>query len=117
MKLLNGEEDILTFLDNCALVTPLQSLKEARRFVPVESASALGAVEWALDNNAALVAAAKGLYERLCPGGQLRDEAIRRCTTSWSFQVLPRSVAELADDDDLSLVQGGPRESFLDVCE
>ena len=112
-KLLNGRVGVLAFLDNCASITLLETVNGADR---IELTT--GTVEdraWAGAKRDLFVAAAHGLFRRLCPGGQLSDDEIMTNITRWSFQVLDPIVVDGPDDEDLSMVEEGPRKSFLDL--
>ena len=74
-KLLNGDEGVLCFLDNCSSITLLESLSQARRVQLVSTTTARDDA-WVKANDGLLAAAARGLYRRLRPDGQLDDDAI-----------------------------------------
>ena len=59
------------------------------------------------------MSAAHALYHRLWPQGQLGDDDLLSKVSDWSFQTIERSVDVVCVDEDLSLVEDGPHESFL----
>ena len=117
-NLFSGRQGVLEFLDNCGSVVSMEKLEEVRRFAPREVFRLPDAL-WSLANRNVLVQAAKNLYFRLHPGGQLTDDEILGKITEWSFQVLPPADDPNGDEDqtDLSLVETGARASFLAMCE
>ena len=115
-KLMNGQEGIMCFLDNCASITKLKSLSEAGQIELLSSTSTLDE-EWVDANRGLLAAAAHGLYHRLHPGGQLHDDEIVTNVAAWSFRVLDPIIVERRDDEELSLVEEGLHKSFLDLQE
>ena len=109
-KLLNGRVGVLDYLDNCASITCLQTVERANR---IELMTTVPDV-WVETHRALLGAAGRGLYHRLFARGQLLDTQIQTNITTWSFQVLDPIVVDQGDDEDLSLVEDGPHQSFLE---
>ena len=70
-------------------------------------------VNWTMTNKVLLMSAAHALYHRLWPQGQLGDDDLLSKVSDWSFQTIERSVDVVCVDEDLSLVEDGPHESFL----
>ena len=114
-KLLNGREGVLAFLDNCASIVAMRSLRDAHQFVPARTPS-MDDIVWTASNSGLVVAAARGLYGRFHPADQREDEEILRTVAMWSFQVLEDAETE-DDDENISLVQTGPRRSFVDLVQ
>ena len=73
--------------------------------------------DWVAANGGLLAAAARGLYGRLCPGGQLVGDAIRQIVAAWSFRVLEPIAVDLGLDENFYIVEDGPHQSFLDLRE
>ena len=114
-KLMNGNEGILSFLDNCASIVGMHTKRETNRFVPVRI---LPTEDIVLDDGseAFVRAVAHRLYRRLCPGGQVDgDGQILRTVLAWSFPVLEPAVFDDVDGEQLSLVHSGPRKSLVDL--
>ena len=63
--------------------------------------------------------AARDLYFTLFPSGQLSDDQIVKDVTGWAFQVIQQATIpeHNGETSDLSLVETGMRESFLEACE
>ena len=114
-KLLNGREGVLAFLDNCASIVAMRRSRDAHQFVPVRTPS-MDDIVWTAANRGLVVAAARGLFGRFHPANQLEDEEILRTVAMWSFQVLDSAETE-DDDENISLVQTGPRRSFVELVE
>ena len=72
---------------------------------------------WTASNRGLVGTACRMLYRRLYPTGQLNDEEILNTVASWSFPVLDSADFDHEDDENISLVQAGPRRSFVDLLE
>ena len=99
-KLLNGEEGVLCFLDNCASITLLESLPQARG-VELVSTTTSRDEAWIEANGGLLATSACGLYRRLRPEGQLADDAILANVRTWAFRVLEPIAVEDGFDEEL----------------
>ena len=116
-KLLNGREGVLVFLDNCSSIVAMRTVREASKFVPLSIKTVEDNV-WSAANKGLITAAAHGLYHRLFPEGQLPDGDVLKVVHSWSFKDLdPIAHEGLDEDENLSLVEIGPRKSFTDLLE
>ena len=104
------------FLDNCASIVSLKTKREADRFVPARIPTTEDVV-WTASNRGLVRTACRMLYRRLYPTGQLNDEEILNTVASWSFPVLDSADFDHEDDENISLVQAGPRRSFVDLLE
>ena len=100
-KLLNGREGVLAFLDNCASITSLQSVSEAKT-TEIVSITTVDDITWTFEAKRGLLkSAACGLYNRLCPNGQLDDHEILSKVPAWSFQFVDRAIDEHSDHEEL----------------
>ena len=115
-QLLNGREGVLRYLDNCGSIIGMRRKRDSNRFLPARIPSTDDLV-WTAANRGIAIVAARGLYRRLHPSGQLADEDILTIVSWWSFQVLDGAVVQANDDEVLSLVPTGPRKSFVDLLE
>ena len=99
-KLLNGKQGVLCFLDNCASITLLESLSQARGFHLMSTTTSRDEA-WIEENGGLLATAACGLYRRLRPEGQLADDAILANVRTWAFRVLEPIAVEDGFDEEL----------------
>ena len=60
---------------------------------------------------------ARKLYQRLNPAGPLDDEKVMKTTISLSFNILDHATLDDEGDEAISLVESGPRKSFVDLLE
>ena len=87
-KLLNHDQGILNFLDNCGSVVALRSLADANSFVP-HALQGVEDVEWIQTNRPQVREAGLTLHQRLCPGNQIDTGDVLKSVASWSFQIPP----------------------------
>ena len=115
--LLNGQQGVLGFLDNCGSVVQLKREADAKVFVrqaipPVED------IQWKQSHRDLLEASAHGLYHRLHPGGQMDEGDLLRNVTQWAFQVPPDPEVRIGPSQArLSLVNQGPSKSYVALRE
>ena len=107
-KLFYGQQGALEFLDHCGLVVSLDDVEEVQQFAPREFYRQADS-EWSLTNRGLRLRAARNLYFRLHPNGQLSDDEIQTKITEWTFQVLPQAEDPNVDQNqsELSLVETG----------
>ena len=115
-KLFIGKEGALRFLDNCSAIVLLTSVAQANRLI-LNAVSSFEDVRWTVERKTVIVKAANRLYNSLHPDGKLTGDDVLRRTAEWAFQVNKRTVAEVVEDDELSLVHRGPRKSFVALRE
>ena len=87
-KLLNHDQGILNFLENCGSVVALRSLADANSFVP-HAIQGVEDVEWIPANRPQVREAGLALHQRLCPGNQIDTGDVLKSVASWSFQIPP----------------------------
>ena len=113
-----GSQGILSFLENCSLITQLKSKAMATRFLEKRQPLYFNDDTYTEQHRADIVHSARALFERICPGSlDVDDEHVLKATT-WCFK--PVQDAEPNDDDEmseLSLVEEGPRLSFIALNE
>ena len=117
-NLFRGQQEVLQFLDNCGLVLSLDDVESVQQFAARELLQRQDS-ELSRTNGDLLDQAARNLYFRLHPTGQLTDDEILGNVTNWAFRVLlpaqvPRSNS---GRPELSLVDTEPRESFVASLE
>ena len=76
-------------------------------------------IVWSATNRRLVNEAARDLYTRICPEGRLGESEILNAVQSWSFKDIDpiRVDPDVGDEETLSLVETGPRKSFVDVFE
>ena len=110
-NLFRGQQQVLEFLDNCGLVLSMADVENVQQFATrpellrPDSDLSRTKGDW-------LNQAARNLYFRLHPTGQLTDDGIFGNVTEWAFQVLhPAQVPDSdGDPSELSLVENDARE-------
>ena len=106
----------LDFLDNCSRIMFIKNKTKAQSFTPHRSnADPKDPIRAAND---ALVRSCVRLYRWIVPDGTLSAAETLESVPDWSFKPTQDvAVARPRVDNEFSLVQRGPRTSFLDVHE
>ena len=116
-KLLEGEQGVLGFLDNCESVVRMTREADALVFVRL-TISPMENLEWKRTHRDMLAAVANILYHRLHPGGQIARSEVLKLIPSWAFQVPPDPEVRIGPSQTrLSLVNQGPRKSYVALRE
>ena len=111
-QLLNGEQGVVNFLDNCGSIVKMKSVTESTVFVP-QTISSAEDTKWISDNREQVVAAAKDLYRRLRSGRPMVDDDVLENVSSWSFQDPEDPVVHVAAiETEFSLVNDHLRNFF-----
>ena len=115
-KLIWGQSGSLDFLDNCSAIVQVKSRKGLLSFSPRYSVEDVN--DPIHDAKDALETSCARLYHEVVPGGTMSDGEIVHHIPEWAFRPMqPVSPPVECDACDLSLVQDGARQSFLEVNE
>ena len=116
-KLLNNDQGILIFLDNCGSIVSLKSVREANRFVP-HTIAPFEDIDWRPANRERVFEAARGLYLRTCPETETDMGDVLESVASWAFQVPPDPDVHIGPSEtQLSLIDQRPMMIYESIRE
>ena len=116
-KLLNGDQGVINYLDNCGSILHIESLADSRNFErhatdPVED------VAWKPANCERVRAAGIALHRRLFPESEMAESDVLRSVRSWAFQVPPDPGVHVPPSEtELSLVDDRPMKIYETIKE
>ena len=70
---------------------------------------------WIEANRGRVVASAVALHRRLVPGNQAGEATVLATVMDWAFQNPPSIPVHEEEESELSMVDEGPRQSFLEI--
>ena len=116
-KLLNGDQGVINYLDNCGSILHIESLADSRNFER-HATDPVDDLAWKHANCERVRAAGIALHRRLFPESEMAESDVLRSVRSWAFQVPPDPGVHVPPSEtELSLVDDRPMKIYETIKE
>ena len=120
-ELLNGNQDVIAFLDNCSTAMTIKNNAGIQAFENQRNSQLMTPAqqEWIARNRATVPRAAWSVHRKIAPCSQTRLDVVLATVEQWAFQRDHCNVNTDAIQEDSVLSRVGPetRPSFLEIVE